>query len=122
MSDSIEDVKAGMTVPGIVTNITNFGAFVDIGVKQDGLVHVSQLADKYVSDPNEVVKLNQKVTVTVTEVDVNRKRIALTMKGQGNQKSEARSQRSEKKTFNKKPEPLNPFQSKLMELKKKFDD
>jgi uncharacterized protein len=111
-----------MTVPGLITNITNFGAFVDIGVKQDGLVHVSQLADKYVSDPNEVVKLNQKVTVTVTEVDVNRKRIALTMKGQGNQKPEVRSQRSEKKNFNKKPEPLNPFQSKLMELKKKFSD
>lgn len=119
---SIEDVKVGMTVPGIVTNITNFGAFVDIGVKQDGLVHVSQLADKYVSDPNEVIKLNQKVTVTVTEVDVNRKRMALTMKGQGNQKPEVRSQRSEKKTFNKKPEPLNSFQSKLMELKKKFND
>ncbi|HWI92939.1 MAG TPA: Tex family protein [Flavisolibacter sp.] len=119
---SIEDVKVGMTVPGLITNITNFGAFVDIGVKQDGLVHVSQLADKYVSDPNEVVKLNQKVTVTVTEVDVTRKRIALTMKGQGNQKPEVRSQRSEKKNFNKKPEPLNPFQSKLMELKKKFND
>ena len=83
---AIEDVKPGMTVPGIVTNITNFGAFVDIGVKQDGLVHVSQLANKFISDPNEVVKLNQKVTVTVTEVDVARKRIALTMKGEGSQK------------------------------------
>jgi protein Tex len=126
---TIEDVKPGMTVPGIVTNITNFGAFVDIGVKQDGLVHVSQLANKYVSDPNEVVKLNQKVIVTVTEVDVTRKRIALTMKGEGNQKSEIRSQKSEvgsqkpeKKVFNKKSETLNPFQSKLMELKKKFND
>ena len=123
---SIEEVKPGMTVPGIVTNITNFGAFVDIGVKQDGLVHVSQLANKFVSDPNEVVKLNQKVTVTVTEVDVTRKRIALTMKGEGQQKSEPRNQRSEgsapKKVFNKKAEPLNPFQSKLMELKKKFND
>ena len=123
---SIEDVKPGMTVPGIVTNITNFGAFVDIGVKQDGLVHVSQLANKFVSDPNEVVKLNQKVVVTVTEVDVIRKRIGLTMKGEGAQKSEPRSQRSDtgapKKVFNKKPEPLNPFQNKLMELKKKFND
>ncbi|HWJ25948.1 MAG TPA: S1 RNA-binding domain-containing protein, partial [Flavisolibacter sp.] len=103
--------------------------FVDIGVKQDGLVHVSQMANKFVSDPNEVVKLNQKVMVTVTEVDVTRKRIALTMKEEGNQKSEVRStkyeakgQRSEKKTFAKKQEPLNPFQSKLMELKKKFDN
>jgi uncharacterized protein len=119
---SIEDVKVGMTVPGIVTNITNFGAFVDIGVKQDGLVHVSQLANKYVSDPNEVVKLNQKVTVTVTEVDVARKRIALTMKGEGSQKSEDRGQRPIKKDLNKKPQPLNSFQSKLMDLKKKFND
>jgi protein Tex len=118
---SIQDLKTGMTVPGIVTNITNFGAFVDIGVKQDGLVHVSQLANKYVSDPNEVVKLNQKVMVTITEVDVARKRIALTMKGEGNQKPEARSQRPEvKKSVAKKPEPLDSYQSKLMELKKKF--
>lgn len=119
---TIEDVKPGMTVPGIVTNITNFGAFVDIGVKQDGLVHVSQLAGKYVSDPNEVVKLNQKLTVTVTEVDVARKRIALTMKGTGSQRPEAGGRKPEKKNFNKKPESLNPFQSKLMELKKKFND
>jgi uncharacterized protein len=123
---SIEDVKVGMTVPGIVTNITNFGAFVDIGVKQDGLVHVSQLANKFVSDPNEVVKLNQKVTVTVTEVDVNRKRIALTMKGNnaGNKEHTTNERKSfaPNKNFNKKQEALNPFQSKLMELKKKFND
>ena len=77
----IEDVKPGMELPGIVTNITNFGAFVDIGVKQDGLVHVSQLADRFVSDPNEVVHLNQHVKVKVLEVDVERKRIQLSMKG-----------------------------------------
>jgi uncharacterized protein len=122
---SIEDVKVGMTVPGIVTNITNFGAFVDIGVKQDGLVHVSQLANKFVSDPNEVVKLNQKVTVTVTEVDVNRKRIALTMKDK-NTRDKVQSVGERKsiggnKNLPKKQETLNPFQSKLMELKKKFD-
>ncbi len=70
-----------MTVPGIVTNITNFGVFVDIGVKQDGLVHISQLSNTYVSDPNTVVKLQQKVMVTVLEVDVARKRISLSMKG-----------------------------------------
>ena len=77
---SIEDVKVGMTVPGSVTNITRFGAFIDIGVKQDGLVHVSEIAHKYITDPNEVLKLNQKVMVVVTEVDVARKRIALSIK------------------------------------------
>lgn len=76
-----EDLKVGMVLPGIVTNITAFGAFVDVGVKQDGLVHVSQLADKFVKDPNEVVKISQIVKVKVTEVDLARKRIALTMKG-----------------------------------------
>jgi len=78
--NSIKDLHVGMTLPGIVTNITNFGAFVDIGVHQDGLVHVSQLADKFVKDPNEVVKVSQKVMVRVTEVDEARKRIALSMK------------------------------------------
>ena len=78
--NNIKDLRIGMTLPGIVTNITNFGAFVDIGVHQDGLVHVSQLADKYVKDPNEVVKVSQKVMVRVTEVDEARKRIALSMK------------------------------------------
>lgn len=76
----IEDVKPGMIVPGVVTNITRFGAFVDIGVKQDGLVHVSEIASRYISDPNEVLKLNEKVHVKVTEVDPVRKRIALSMK------------------------------------------
>ncbi|NIJ54100.1 Tex family protein [Dyadobacter arcticus] len=75
-----EDLKVGMILPGLVTNITAFGAFVDIGVKQDGLVHVSQLADKFVKDLNEVVKLQQQVQVRVTEVDLARKRIALSMK------------------------------------------
>ncbi len=78
---TMEDLQVGMTVPGIVTNITKFGAFVDIGVHQDGLVHISQLADRYVSDPSEVVKLHEHVTVRVVEVDLKRKRIALTMKG-----------------------------------------
>ncbi|MHA4740185.1 Tex family protein [Dyadobacter sp. MSC1_007] len=75
-----EDLRVGMVLPGIVTNITAFGAFVDVGVKQDGLVHVSQMADKFIKDPNEVVKLQQIVTVKVTEVDLARKRIALSMK------------------------------------------
>lgn len=77
---SIEQVKPGMVLPGVVTNVTAFGAFVDIGVHQDGLVHISQLANKFVSDPNTVVHVHQQVKVTVLEVDVSRKRIALSMK------------------------------------------
>lgn len=77
---SIGDLREGMILNGVVTNITAFGAFVDIGVKQDGLVHVSQLANQYVSDPKTVVKVNQKVSVKVLEVDTTRKRIALSMK------------------------------------------
>ena len=123
---TIEDVKVGMTVPGIVTNLTAFGAFVDIGVKQDGLVHVSQLSNRFVSDPKEVVKLNQRVTVTVTEVDVARKRIALTMKdkqapvkepGTGGAKNITKPQRQNKPAVS-----LNTFQKSLIDLKKKFND
>ena len=77
---TIEDLQVGMVVPGIVTNITKFGAFVDIGVHNDGLVHVSQMANRYVSDPSEVVKLHEHVMVRVTELDLKRKRIALSMK------------------------------------------
>lgn len=75
-----EDLVTGMELPGIVTNITNFGAFVDIGVHQDGLVHISQLANTYVKDPNDVVKLHQHVMVRVLEVDLRRHRISLTMR------------------------------------------
>jgi uncharacterized protein len=78
--NKIEDVQAGMRLPGIVTNVTAFGAFVDIGVHQDGLVHVSQLADRFVKDPNEVVKVQQQVMVTVLEVDLAKQRISLSMK------------------------------------------
>ena len=77
---NIEDLKSGMTLNGIVTNITAFGAFVDIGVHQDGLVHISQMANHYIKNPNEVVHLNQHVRVKVLEVDTNRNRISLTMK------------------------------------------
>lgn len=128
---SIEDLKTGMTVPGIVTNITNFGAFVDIGVKQDGLVHISQLSNHFVSDANTIVKLQQRVMVTVTEVDVSRKRIALSMKDDKNRKQtgDKRDTTVNKKDEspansrknNAKQEVLNPFQAKLMELKKKFN-
>ena len=82
--EKMENLTPGMKLPGIVTNITAFGAFVDIGVHQDGLVHVSQLSNRFVADPAEVVKVHQKVMVTVLEVDIERKRISLTMKGEPN--------------------------------------
>lgn len=78
--NTIEDLKVGMKLPGIVTNVTAFGAFVDVGVHQDGLVHISHLADKFVKDPAEVVKVQQRVTVIVIEVDLERHRISLSMK------------------------------------------
>jgi uncharacterized protein len=81
--EEITDLKPGMVLEGTVTNVAAFGAFVDIGVHQDGLVHVSQLADRFVKDPHEVVKTGQVVKVTVTEVDVPRKRIGLTMRKDG---------------------------------------
>jgi uncharacterized protein len=77
---TIEDLKPGMVLPGIVTNITNFGAFVDIGIKQDGLVHISQLSDRFISNPYEVIKLQQHVKVKVVDVDLKRGRIQLSMK------------------------------------------
>jgi uncharacterized protein len=80
---SLDDLRPGMRLPGIVTNVTAFGAFVDVGVHQDGLVHISQLADRFVRDPNEVVRLHQPVRVTVLEVDRARKRIALSMRSPG---------------------------------------
>jgi len=108
--NSINDLKPGMKLPGIVTNITAFGAFVDIGVHQDGLVHLSQITNRFIKDPNEVLKVAQKVEVTVTEVDVNRKRISLTMKE--NEKQEQVS----KPTYNK-PAP-KPAQQKSFNNKK----
>ena len=80
--EKIEDVRPGMKLPGIVTNITAFGAFVDIGVHQDGLVHISEISDGYVKSPSEAVKVHQKVTVTVLEVDLQRKRISLSLKSE----------------------------------------
>ncbi len=78
---SINDLHVGMVLPGIVNNITKFGAFVDVGIKESGLVHISELADRFVSDPNEVVKLHQHVKVRIKEVDISRKRVQLSMKG-----------------------------------------
>jgi len=119
---SIEDLQVGMQLPGIVTNITNFGVFVDIGVKQDGLVHVSHLSNRYVSDPNEVVKLSQKVMVTVLEVDVARKRISLSMKD--NRKEDGGSRTSHKSGGKgiQTSKPKSQFHSALEALKKKFDN
>ncbi|MBP1652826.1 MAG: binding domain protein [Bacteroidetes bacterium] len=126
---SMEDLRVGMTLPGVVTNITNFGAFVDVGVKQDGLVHISHLSNKYISNPNEAVKLNQKVTVTVLEVDPSRKRISLSMKtNEPAQQQQPRNREQQRKPDNNNnnskkaaPAPLNDFQAKLAELKKKFN-
>ena len=76
----IEDLTVGMKLPGVITNVTGFGAFVDVGVHQDGLVHISQLAEGFVRNPSDVVKVQQRVWVTVLEVDLERKRIALSLK------------------------------------------
>src|SRR5699024_519611 len=107
--NNISDVKVGMKLPGIVTNVTNFGAFVDIGVQQDGLVHISQLSNGFISDPVQVVKVQQKVTVTVIEVDEKRNRISLSMKAEGVKKKSRK-----KKNLN------NDFSEKLNALKSKF--
>lgn len=101
--EKIEDVKPGLKLPGIVTNITAFGVFVDIGVHQDGLVHISELSDRYIKNPAEVVKVHQPVSVTVLEVDLARKRISLSMKGGRSQPKDA-SKGQEKKKEEKRPE------------------
>ena len=112
--NAISDLKVGMKLPGIVTNITNFGAFVDIGVHQDGLVHLSQLANHFVSDPHEVVKVQQQVIVIVTEVDEKRSRIALSMKTEEKFAPRKRSERREEKA------PETDMATKLAALAGKF--
>jgi protein Tex len=87
----LEDLEPGMVLPGVVTNVTAFGAFVDVGVHQDGLVHISQLADRFVRDPNEVVRVQQPVQVTVLEVDLLRRRVSLSMRRDAAAKVEGRS-------------------------------
>ncbi|MGD8988805.1 MAG: Tex family protein [Syntrophobacterales bacterium] len=118
----IDDLRPGMRLPGIITNVTAFGAFVDVGVHQDGLVHVSQLADRFVKDPSDVVKAQQQVTVTVLEVDLERKRISLSMKTNPAKsvkgvKEEPRRERKSKVKRTKQgrgPEPFNnPFADAL---------
>lgn len=117
----IEDVQVGMVVPGVVTNITRFGAFVDIGVKQDGLVHVSEIAHQYITDPNEVLKLNDKVQVKVLEVDIARKRIALSIK-QTQEAPTRKPQNGNTKFQSKKQEDLSNLNvtDALAALKMKF--
>ena len=78
--NSITDLKPGMSLPGIITNLTKFGAFVDIGIKENGLLHISQITERFINDPAEVLKLDQKVIVRVVNIDVDRKRIQLSMK------------------------------------------
>ncbi|HTI57658.1 Tex family protein [Mucilaginibacter sp.] len=121
--NEIGDLKIGMKLPGIVTNITNFGAFVDIGVHQDGLVHLSQITNRFIKDPNEVLKVHQKVEVTVTEVDVNRKRISLSMKA--NEPRQQLQQRQQHKPASYQPknqqeQPETDMALKLAALKGKF--
>ncbi|MFO7826223.1 MAG: Tex family protein [Cyclobacterium sp.] len=120
--NEMKDLKVGMELPGIVTNITQFGAFVDIGVHQDGLVHLSQLADRFVKDPKEVVSVNQKVTVTVMEVDLPRKRIGLSMKADpfGKTSQEQKDRGPAKKRISKKPDSKESMEEKLNLLKQKF--
>jgi uncharacterized protein len=118
---SIADVHAGMIVPGIVTNLTRFGAFVDIGVKQDGLVHVSEVAHKYITDPGEVLKLNDQVMVKVTEVDVQRKRIALSIKQTQEPPAQVpRGKRNHEQKPKEKETTSDNIHDALSMLKKKF--
>lgn len=117
---SIGDLRIGMKLPGIITNITKFGAFVDVGVHQDGLIHVSHLSDSFVSDPAKAVKLQQKVMVTITEVDIQRKRIAMSMKSDPFGKGPApRPHKEDQKREERQPK-QNDMQSSLAMLKGKF--
>lgn len=125
----LKDLKVGMSLPGIVTNVTNFGAFVDVGVHQDGLVHISHLSDSFVKDPHAVVSVQQKVRVTVMEVDVARKRIALSMKSnplgdrvvskEVPQADTKKVKAVKRKVEAQEPEPTD-FVSSLERLKQKF--
>jgi len=103
--EKIEDLKTGMKIPGIVTNITAFGAFVDVGVHQDGLVHISQMADRFVKNPADIVKVQQKVKVTVLEVDIERKRISLSMRTDAGASNDEKKKTADKKSVPKSARP-----------------
>ena len=111
--EKIEDLRPGMKLLGIVTNITAFGAFVDIGVHQDGLVHISQIADRFVKNPADIVKVQQKVSVTVLEVDLARKRISLSMKSQAEKSVTAVENPGLKKVQNRNPKSKNKMKKKV---------
>ncbi len=117
---SVDDVIEGMVVPGVVTNITRFGAFVDIGVKQDGLVHVSEIAHKYITDPNEVLKLNDKVQVKVLEVDRVRNRIALSIKQTQEPPAGGKVKRNDRRGRRQEEQKPRDMNDALSMLKKKF--
>ena len=120
--EKIQDLEPGMKLPGIVTNVTAFGAFVDIGVHQDGLVHISQLADRFVKDPAEIVKVHQQVMVTVLEVDLARNRISLSMKENpdlGEKRGESQPRRPEKKKAKAKDRSPAPFNNPFAKAFKK---
>ncbi|MGY6742960.1 MAG: Tex family protein [Cecembia sp.] len=117
--NEISDLKVGMKLPGIITNITKFGAFVDIGVHQDGLVHLSHLADRFINDPADVVTVNQKVEVTVMEVDIPRKRIGLSMKSDPFAERGKTKPTGEKKR-REEPEAQGDLAAKLAMLKNRF--
>jgi len=102
--DSMADLEQGMNLPGVVTNVTAFGAFVDIGVHQDGLVHISELADRFVKNPSDVVKVNQKVRVTVLDVDIERSRISLSMKSRPGEKVKPKARKPKKQIKPQKPQ------------------
>jgi len=114
--EKIEDVVPGMKLPGVVTNITAFGAFIDIGVHQDGLAHLSQLSDRFIKDPNEAVKVNQKVMATVLDVDVKRKRISLSLKKNPDRpkQEQAKQQPQQKKQQQKPQTDINALQQAFM--------
>jgi uncharacterized protein len=118
--NSIGDLKIGMKLPGIVTNVTAFGAFVDIGVHQDGLVHISHLSDKFIKDPQEAVTVQQKVNVTVVEVDIPRKRIGLSMKSDPFAQPGEPQQKGNKPKQNKPKEKELSMEEKLAMLVSKF--
>ena len=118
--NAIQDLKIGMKLPGIVTNVTNFGAFVDIGVHQDGLVHISHLSDKFVKDPKEAVTVQQKVMVTVVEVDVPRKRVGLSMKSDPFAEQGAPVAKANKSKSQKPKEKEASMEEKLAMLLNKF--
>ncbi|HMK64797.1 MAG TPA: S1 RNA-binding domain-containing protein, partial [Thermodesulfobacteriota bacterium] len=111
--EKIDDVRPGMKLPGIVTNITAFGVFVDIGVHQDGLVHISELADRFVKDPGEVVKVHQRVMATVLDVDLARKRISLSLKSGAPSSAEKPKDKGERATKKNKPPERKPPQKSV---------